>query len=585
MVDIKKRALRALKENPFSGPALLIKKMPDRRHKRDDLRCNLAKLFKERFRRNLVAPQAPPDGIVMKQKPVDLSRERLHIEKIAHSDCPAADFVFIGRTNPATGGAECRSRAGRFPDFIELLMDREDQAGVFGNFEGVRRDRDAVGLKAADLFQKRMRVKNNAVSDYRDLTRTHDAGRQEAQLVHLAVNDECVARIVSALEPDNNIRPLRKPVHNFALAFIAPLGSDYDNIRHGRVFLLMINPDSRRGADTVYKHAGTEKASPVLSLPRGMVAVAPMLKSVILRLWNQPQLLLITTMLIWSGNLVLGRGVRFDIPPVTLSQTRWVGAALIIVPFALPYVKKDWPVIRAHPVRFLLLALTGVSGFNTLAYIGLSQTEALNALLIQSALPLMIAFMTFLLYRDRLTPGQVVGLIVSCLGVMMIATRGNLFRLGELVINPGDLWLIVAFGVYAVYSAMIKKSPQIHPLSFLCVTVVVGAICLTPFFAAEYAGGARVNLTPAALASFLYVILFPSIIAVLTFYQGVKLIGPNRAAPYLHLTPVFGSFMAIVILGEQFMSFHGIGYVLIIAGIFVSQWKLQESGGVAKPDK
>lgn len=263
---------------------------------------------------------------------------------------------------------------------------------------------------------------------------------------------------------------------------------------------------------------------------------------------------------------------------------RWVGAAIIIIPIAYPFVKKDWPVLRAHPVRFLLLALTGVSGFNTLAYFGLARTEALNALLIQSSLPLIIAFFSFLINRDRLTRGQVLGMVISSTGVAMIATRGNLFDLQNVVLFPGDLWLITAFSVYALYSALIKHSPKVHILSFLCVTVVIGAMCLIPVFIVEYLAGARIDPGPTAYLAILYVIIFPSIIAVMTFYQAVKIIGANRAAPYLHLTPVFGSVMAIALLGEQFMSFHAIGYVLIILGIFASHMKLegatqQETGG------
>lgn len=287
-------------------------------------------------------------------------------------------------------------------------------------------------------------------------------------------------------------------------------------------------------------------------------------------LFDRPYVLLSLTSLFWAINIVLGRFIAGTIPPVTLAWVRWMGAAIIILPFAIPYIRRDWPVIRANLGILTLLSLTGVTLYNTIAYIGLTYTQALNALLLQSTGPVLIALWSFTLFRDRLTGRQTIGIAASLLGVILIICRGDPRVLLHIELNHGDLLFLGAQVIYALYSAMLRKRPKIHWLSFLGTTIIFGAIMLTPAFLWEVGTGARPVWSPTSVAVFAYVILFPSLIAYLFFNRGVELIGANRAGPFFHLMPLFGSVIAILFLGERPMLYHAVGYAIILAGIILA---------------
>jgi drug/metabolite transporter (DMT)-like permease len=288
-------------------------------------------------------------------------------------------------------------------------------------------------------------------------------------------------------------------------------------------------------------------------------------------LFDRPYLLLSLTSLFWAINIVLGRFIAGTVPPAALAEIRWVGAALVAVPLARRQLIRDWPAIRSHLGIMLLLSFTGVTVYNTLAYHGLEYTTALNGSLMQSSAPLMIGLWSLILFRDRLTPAQLFGIMVSLLGVLVIIAHGDATTLAHLKLNPGDLWFLIAMASYALYAALLRRRPAVHFLSFLAFTFVAGAIMLAPATVAEYVAGRRIDPTPAAFAVLAYVIVFPSLFAYVLFNRGVELIGANRAGPFFHLIPVFGSAIAIVFLGERPQLHHGIGYALIIAGIAVAQ--------------
>jgi drug/metabolite transporter (DMT)-like permease len=290
-------------------------------------------------------------------------------------------------------------------------------------------------------------------------------------------------------------------------------------------------------------------------------------------LFDQPYLLLPLTSLFWAGNTVIGRFVAGHVPPVTLSFIRWSGACLIVLPFALPHIRRDWPVIRGHFGLMTLLALTGFSAYNTMAYIGLQYTSAINGLLLQSTVPLFVALWAFVLSGELLTRRQAGGVIISLTGVVMIIGRGQAEVLLSIAFNRGDVWFLVALVIYAYYTAALRRRPPMHPLSFLAVAMGWGALLLTPFVAFELASGRSVILDPLTLATFVYVCIFPSLLGYLFLNRGIELVGANRAAPFVHLVPVFGSVLAIVCLGESFELYHAIGYALVLAGITIATRK------------
>ena len=297
-------------------------------------------------------------------------------------------------------------------------------------------------------------------------------------------------------------------------------------------------------------------------------------------LMNKPYLLLTLTPLFWAGNAVVGRAVAGHIPPITLSFMRWCTAFLIVLPFAWPHLKRDWPAIRARLGTMIVLSITGVSIFNTLQYWALEHTEALNALLMQSTGPLFVAIWSLLLLGIRLTWAQAAGITVSLCGVFVILLRGDFNTLSALTLNKGDIIFLFALAIFGFYSVLSAKRPAIDNMSFLAFTFGCGALCLVPLFVWEVAARPFVKITPENLAAFAYVATFPSIISYLCFNRGVELIGPNRAAPFLHLIPVFGAVLAIFFLGEHPQLFHLIGFVLVLAGVFIAARR----GSAAQPE-
>ncbi|MDP3690547.1 DMT family transporter [Bradyrhizobium sp.] len=293
---------------------------------------------------------------------------------------------------------------------------------------------------------------------------------------------------------------------------------------------------------------------------------------------HQPYLLLSLTSLFWAGNIVLARYVAGHVPPMTLSCVRWIGAFLMLMPFAWPHLKQDWPALRARLPLMVALSATGFAFNNAISYWALQYTEALNALLIQSSGPLFVALWSLLLFGMRLTSAQFAGITISLAGVLTILLRGDLAALVDIRFNRGDVMFAGAVLSFGLYSALITRRPKIHQLSLISFTIGCGAVLLLPFSILEFSAGVRLKPDALTLATVVYVMIFPSTLAYLFFNRGIALIGPNRAAPFLHLVPVFGSAMAILLLGEQPRLFHLTGYLLVLAGVVIASRQASAAG-------
>jgi drug/metabolite transporter (DMT)-like permease len=286
---------------------------------------------------------------------------------------------------------------------------------------------------------------------------------------------------------------------------------------------------------------------------------------------RQPYLLLSITALCWAGNAIVGRLAAGHIPPVTLSFLRWAFA--FILPFAWTHLKRDWPAIRSKLGVMITLSLTGIGAFNTLQYWALEHTQALNTLLLQSAGPLVVAVWSLILLGVRLTLSQAIGVLLSLTGVLVILMHGDLTALSAIQFNKGDLIFLVAMAIFGFYSVLTLKRPAIHGLSFVAFTFGCGAACLFPLLIWELCSRPIMTVDARSLLMLFYVAVFPSTIAYLCFNRGVQLIGANRAAPFFHVVPVFGSVMAIVFLGERPQPFHLIGFALVLTGVYVASRK------------
>jgi len=292
-------------------------------------------------------------------------------------------------------------------------------------------------------------------------------------------------------------------------------------------------------------------------------------------LWiaNQPYLLLCITALCWAGNAIVGRLAAGHIPPVTLSFLRWGIAFLLILPFAWKHLVRDWAAIRGKLGLMILVSITGIGVFNTLQYWSLEYTTALNTLLLHSAGPLIVAVWSLILLRVRLTLAQAIGVFVSLSGVLVILMQGDVTALKNIQFNKGDLIFMVAMTIFALYSVLTLKRPAIHGLSFAAFTFGASTIFLIPLLVWELLARPVMAVNAQNLLTLFYVSVFPSIVAYLCFNRGVQLIGANRAAPFFHVVPVFGSVMAIAFLGEQPKLFHLLGFALVLTGVYIASRK------------
>lgn len=287
-------------------------------------------------------------------------------------------------------------------------------------------------------------------------------------------------------------------------------------------------------------------------------------------LWSRAYLLLTMTALFWAGNSIVGRAARELVPPAALSFWRWVFALILLLPLAWPYLKRDWPVLRANAPIMVLLGTMGVGAFNTMLYTGLQTTTALNSMMLQSAQPALILMVGALVMGDRTSARQIAGVVVSLAGVLTIISRGDIGALLGLELNRGDAIIGVAVILWAIYSVFLRRRPPVHPLSFLAASMIVGVMVIAPFYGHELWSGRMIVPGWESGLAIAYVSIFPSFLAYLFFNRGIELIGSAATGQYLNVMPLMGAGLAMLFLGERLHLFHVAGLALVVAGIWVA---------------
>ena len=287
--------------------------------------------------------------------------------------------------------------------------------------------------------------------------------------------------------------------------------------------------------------------------------------------FHHPYLLLILTTLFWSGNMVVGRAVRGDVPPFSLAFWRWTIAFLLTIPLALPHLRAQWPVLRQNWLAVVILGLLGVGGYNTLAYIALQFTGATNASLLNSFIPVATIALSWMFLHKRLHGIEWLGVAISLIGVTTIVARGELATLAGLTFNVGDLWMLGAVAVWALYTIGLQWRPAgVHPMLMLAAFTAVGLIALAPAYAWEIARGRTIHLSGTSLAAIIYTGTLPSFVGYIFYNKAVGEVGASKASLFIHLMPVFGTLLSALFLGEQPQPFHFAGIGLIFLGIYLT---------------
>ena len=279
--------------------------------------------------------------------------------------------------------------------------------------------------------------------------------------------------------------------------------------------------------------------------------------------------------LFWSGNFIVGKvATLFEIPPLTLNFYRWFLAFLILCPFTLKGVIMNYEEIKKNFLVLVIMGFTSISVFNSVVYYSLNYTQVLNGVLMISTIPVFIIFFSGLFKTESIRIYQIIGVVISLLGVISIITKLDLSLLLSLKLNKGDLWMLVAMISWTTYSLLLgKKKVNLEPFIFLQTIIIIGLLFLFPMYIAEVLVGKKITFNIPVLMTIGYVVFFAGIGAYTFWNAAIKLIGPSRSGVFLHLMPIFSSLMAVFLLGEQFSFHHIVGTLLIISGILLSSKK------------
>jgi drug/metabolite transporter (DMT)-like permease len=292
------------------------------------------------------------------------------------------------------------------------------------------------------------------------------------------------------------------------------------------------------------------------------------------RFHANPYLLLTLTALFWSGNMVLGRGIRADVPPMALAFWRWAIAFGLVLPLALPHLRAQWPLLKAGWKPVLLLGLIGVGGYNTFAYIALQYTSATNAVLLNSFIPIVTIAISWGFLGKHLSRPQTIGVFTSLCGALTIVARGDVSVLAHLNLNLGDAWMLLAVLVWAIYTVGLAWRPAgVHPMLMLAAMTAVGLAALLPAYLWEMALGRHINVYLGSLAALAYVGIFPSFLGYIFYNRGVAEVGASKGSLFIHLMPVFGTLLSALFLGEIPLWYHYLGIALIFTGIWLTMKK------------
>ena len=289
--------------------------------------------------------------------------------------------------------------------------------------------------------------------------------------------------------------------------------------------------------------------------------------------------MLVCASLFWSGNFIVGKfAFLTDIPPLSLVFYRWLLVWLILLPFTYKEILKYKDVILKNLPLLFFLGLASVGLFNSFTYLSLIHTQVINATLLNAAIPAIIILLCFLFKIESTNKFQIVGLIVSIIGVISILTKLNLDILISLDFNKGDLIMIAGVLTWGIYSSLLKKKTFTLPLLTLVhIICTFGLICVTPQYLYELSQGQIIKFDSNLVYTLTFLAIFPSIGSYYCWAGAVSIIGANRAGISLSLIPLFSSIMAIILFKEQFQFFHLIGAILIILGLILSNKEIKNA--------
>ena len=277
---------------------------------------------------------------------------------------------------------------------------------------------------------------------------------------------------------------------------------------------------------------------------------------------------------LWSGNFIIARGLNESIPPISLAFWRWAVAVVVFLPFALKPLIAEWDILKANIPYLAITSLLGITIFNTLIYLAGHTTTAINLSLISITFPVFVVILSRIFFRELITVNNGVGIIIVTTGVIVLITKGDLSRLLNLSISIGDVWMLLAAIIFAVYSILLKQKPkQLSIWALQLSTFIVGLIFLFPFFIWEYVTASPIEYDANIIYSILYVGVFASLSAFVLWNKAIVTVGPSKAGMIYYTLPLFSGFLAYLFLKEGISIIHFYSAVLIFSGIITANYE------------
>ncbi|MDP3620239.1 MAG: DMT family transporter [Ramlibacter sp.] len=283
--------------------------------------------------------------------------------------------------------------------------------------------------------------------------------------------------------------------------------------------------------------------------------------------------------LLWAGNAVVGRLMADSVPPITLNFLRWALALVFLLPFSA-WVLARGSGLWTHWKRFAVLGLLGVGLYNSLQYLALKTSTAVNVTLIAASMPVWMLAMGALFFNQRVTARQIAGAVLSIAGVLVVISRGNWETLAQVRLVVGDIYVLIAAASWSLYSWLLTPRSADPPAiradwaAFLMAQVVMGTAWSGLFTAAEWSlADVQIKWSWPVAAALIYIAVGPAIVAYRCWGLGVQRAGANAAAFFSNLTPLFAAVLSAAFIGEAPHLYHALAFALIVGGIVVSSRK------------
>ena len=293
-------------------------------------------------------------------------------------------------------------------------------------------------------------------------------------------------------------------------------------------------------------------------------------RSLYSRMGDNAWLLLVLTMFMWGANAPVVRLAASEISPMTIVTLRWALVGVIVLVFRPPSFAADWREAKRRPMYIAVMALL-MTISNGAIFTGAKYTTGINLSILQGAGPVLVMIGAWLWFGTRIGPVRMAGLAVSTAGVLLLAAQGNIFALGDIKLNAGDLLMLTSVGLYTIYILALRDRPPMPNYSFFCFVALASFIISLPMLAIEYSVGATFWPSWKGILALFYVAAFTSMLGQLFFMRAVELVGPGRASQFQNLAPVIGSLMSVLVLGEKLEFYHILALIFVTGGILIAE--------------